>query len=84
MRFAALASAMKAMSWSRPPQGAGEDVHGEDLLEEVGPRDAVGARRPVVLPRRLAGPRGRGTAGVDEVLTRGELVRRLDEILRAG
>jgi hypothetical protein len=34
--------------------GTGEDVHGEDLPEEVGPRDAAGAPRPVGLPRRLA------------------------------
>jgi phenylpyruvate tautomerase PptA (4-oxalocrotonate tautomerase family) len=25
------------------PAGTGEDIHGEDLSEEVGPRDAVGA-----------------------------------------
>ena len=41
--------------------GAGEDVHGEDLLEEIGPGDAVGAGRQVALPRRVAdGGRRRG------------------------
>jgi hypothetical protein len=53
MRFATVASAMNEPESAAA--GAGEDVHGEDLLAEVGPRGAVAARRPVVLPLRFAG-----------------------------
>jgi len=57
MRFATVASAMSD-ELEPAAAGAGEDVHGEDLLEKVGPWGAVAARRPVGLPRRPVGPRG--------------------------
>lgn len=62
------------------------DLSEPGVLESVRAAKRAGASRVVGYLGHLQADlmRDAALAGVDEVLTRGELVRRLDEILRAG
>ena len=63
-------------------------------LTPAGVRALLEARQQVLVERGAGqgssirdeeyGREGAGLAGVDEVLTRGQLVQRLDDVLRAG
>jgi hypothetical protein len=62
------------------------DLSEPGVVEEVAAAKRAGAGRVVGFLGHLEVERARAAAeaGVDEVLTRGQLVQRLDDILRSG